>query len=151
MSGRDQQFLAVASWEAATEHMSFELRPPADTLGQDLESLSIHVRDHKQRSLAVVDRSCEAHYGTLVLTQARKGEAGARSWALQNSYGPEASELSVGGHEGRLYRLGPEVPADDIDGRNPSVVVWADGEILYLVASHLLPAARRRKLNFCHR
>jgi hypothetical protein len=100
------------------------------------------VRDHKQRSLAVDDRSCEAHYGTFVLTQSRKGDAGARTWALEKSYGPEAGEIRVGGHEGRLYPLGPEVPADDIDGRNPSVVVWADGEILYLVASHLLPAER---------
>ena len=64
------------------------------------------------------------------------------SWALETSYGPEATEVDVGGHEGRLYALGPEVAADDVDGRNPAVVVWADGEILYLVASHLLPAAR---------
>jgi hypothetical protein len=34
-----------------------------------------------------------------------------------------------------MYELGDEPPVDDPDPRPPSVVVWADGEIFYLLAS----------------
>ena len=39
-----------------------------------------------------------------------------------------------------MYELGPEVPPDDIDGREPSVVTWADGEMFFLLASGQLEA-----------
>jgi len=34
-----------------------------------------------------------------------------------------------------VYELGPEPPPDDIDGRNPSIVTWHNGEMFYLIAS----------------
>jgi len=38
-------------------------------------------------------------------------------------------------NERKIYELGPEPEPDDIDGRSPAVVVWADGELFCLVAS----------------
>jgi hypothetical protein len=41
----------------------------------------------------------------------------------------------VDGRPARVYELGPEPPLDDIDGRAPAVVAWADGELFCLIAS----------------
>ena len=128
-------FASVASWAAAEEMLTFRPLQPGEPAGFRLQSLSIFVRDHKQRELPIGERSLEAHYGGFVLTQARKGESEARRWALRVSYGAAAFPVSLAGHEGRAYRLGPEVPPDDIDGRSPAVVVWHDGDMFFLIAS----------------
>jgi hypothetical protein len=36
--------------------------------------------------------------------------------------------------------LGPEVEPDDIDGRTPAVVTWADGELFFFLASATAPS-----------
>lgn len=128
-------FTSVASWKEAEAQLAFRPRQPRDTAGFRLESLAIHVRDHKKRELPVGSRSLEAHYGGFVLSQARKGEGPARRAALRVAYGQDARPAKICGREGRAYELGPEVPADDIDGRTPAVVVWHDGDMFYLVAS----------------
>jgi hypothetical protein len=51
------------------------------------------------------------------------------------SYGREVREALVAGRPARMYELGPEPAPDDIDGRSPSVVVWHDADMLYLIAS----------------
>jgi hypothetical protein len=45
--------------------------------------------------------------------------------------------VQIGKCAGRKYELGPEPgpEPDDIDGRSPAVV-WHEGEMHYLVASH---------------
>jgi hypothetical protein len=73
-----------------------------------------------------------------VLAQAWKGAAEARRLALSVAYGRAAMRGRVAGHEARLYDLGPEVPPDDPDGRQPAVVTWHDGELHYLLASATL-------------
>ena len=132
-------FAEVASWEEAADMLCFEPRRPRDTLGQPLHSLSIFVRDHKHRDLEVEDRVLEAHFGTFSISQSWKGKKEARRWALEVSYGPAARELLIGGHEGRTYELGPEVPPDDIDGRSPAVVTWYEGGMSFFLASVELP------------
>ena len=73
-----------------------------------------------------------------MLAQARPGPEEARRQALSVSYGRVPLSGTVFGHEARLYELGPEVPADDIDGREPAVVTWHDGDMFYLLASTTL-------------
>jgi hypothetical protein len=133
-------FKTVPTWAAARALLTFQPNEPRHTAGFKLQSLRIHVRDHKLRELAVKDRTLEAHYGGFVFTQARKGVSEARRMALKVSYGPAATEAQFAGCEARVYELGPEPPPDDIDGRNPSIVVWHDAEIFYLVASVELPS-----------
>jgi len=128
-------FATVDSWAAAAAMLEFRPLQPRDTAGRNRKSLSIHIRDHKKRDLAVGDRSLEAHYGAFVVTQTRKGTEEAKRWALRQSYGPAPTPAKVFGHDARAYELGPEVSADDIDGRAPAVVVWHDGDMFYLVAS----------------
>lgn len=133
-------FDTVASWEDAEDMLTFRPRRPRDTAGFRLESLSIYVRDHKHREIPVGRRSLEAHYGGFSVTQERKGEAEARRWALSVSFGLGTYPVRLAGHEGRARELGPDVPADDIDGRSSALVVWHDGDMFYLVASGELPA-----------
>ncbi len=134
-------FLPVASWRDAASAVDFEPRVPADTLGHELQMLQIHVMDHRRRELPRRERSLEAYYEAFVFTQARRGRDEARRLALETSYGQTVEETTVRGHPARRYELGAEVPPDDTDGRPPSVVVWADGEMFYLVASGELPVA----------
>lgn len=133
-------FAAVSSWKTARELLAFTPREPKDTAGRALQSLSVHVRDHKRRELAVADRTLEAHYGDFVLSQAWRGADEARRLALDMSYGPAAREARVAGHAARIYELGPVPPPDDIDGRMPAVVAWHDGELFYLIASDRMAA-----------
>jgi hypothetical protein len=115
--------------------LTFEPRRPRHTAGRDLESLSVFVRDHRQRDLPVEERSLEAHFGTFSVSQSHKGEREARRWVVEISYGRAPREMAVAGHEGRAYDLGPEPPPDDIDARAPAVVVWHDAGMHFLVAS----------------
>jgi hypothetical protein len=115
--------------------LAFEPLEPEYTAGQRLQSISIHVRDHKLRELTVTDRTAEAHYESFVFSQVRKTADEARRLALSVPYGRDGNDAQVAGCAARMYELGPEVPPGDIDGRSPSVVVWHDGEMLYLIAS----------------
>ena len=113
----------------------FQPLEPKNTAGHCLQSISIHVRDHKLRELSVAERTLEAHYGFFVLSQAWRGIKEARRLALVVPYGAAACDAQIAGCAARVYELGPEPPPDDIDGRNPSVVTWHDGEMFYLIAS----------------
>jgi hypothetical protein len=141
-------FAPARNWKEARKLISFIPRELKKTAGRKLQALRIHIRDHKQRDLAVTARTLEAHYGDFVFTQSWKGEAEARRWALEVSYGREPREVEIGGRAGRMYELGPEPPADDIDGRSSAVVAWCDGEMFYFLASdrmevgELVPIAR---------
>lgn len=50
-------------------------------------------------------------------------------------YGPEPERALIHGREARLYALGPETPPDDLEGRQPAVVAWCDGDLFYFTAS----------------
>jgi hypothetical protein len=140
MTTRNEYFRTVASLDEAADQLVFVPIEPADTAGLPLDSLAIHVRDVEHGELPVADRSLELHYGGFVVSQARKGEAEAQRWATGVRYGRDPEEGMVAGHPARVYGLGPEPDPDDIDGRSPAVVVWQDGEMLYLVASGTLDA-----------
>jgi hypothetical protein len=70
----------------------------------------------------------------------------ARRLALHVSYGRDARAERIAGHDARVYELGPEPAPDDIDGRPPSVVVWHDAEMFYLIASDSLAAERLTRI-----
>jgi hypothetical protein len=133
------RFLAPATWEEAAALMTFSPRRPADTRGRALRGLRVHVRDHRRRDLPTHLRTFEAHYDGVAVCQSRPGALGARRRALEVRYGQRGTEIRLAGHEGRAYPLGPEVPADDIDGRSAAVVAWHDGPMFHFVASTQLP------------
>jgi hypothetical protein len=136
-------FETALSWKAARAMLTFQPIEPGYTAGFRLQSIRIHVRDHKRRTVPRVDRTLEAHYGGFVLSEARKGGiAEARRLALVVRYGSAGQDALIAGRAARVYELGPEPPADDIDGRAPAVVVWHDGELLCLVASDTMRSDR---------
>ena len=120
--------------------VGFDPLRPGDTLGQAVQTLTIHVRDHKMCELEQRERSLEAHFDTFVFTQARKGRGEARRWALEVGYGTNPEGVDIAGREGRLYALGPEPEPGDIDPRMPAVVAWFDGELFFLIASERIEA-----------
>jgi hypothetical protein len=128
-------FETARSWKAARAMLAFRPLEPRYTAGHRLQSIQIHVRDHKLRELPIEDRTLEAHYGAFVLSQAQKGASEARRLALDVSYGLAPREGRIAGRAARLYEHGPEPPPGDIDGRSPSVVTWHDADIFYLIAS----------------
>ena len=71
-------FETATSWKSARALVTFEPRIPHDTAGQKLQSLRIHVRDHKLRELEPTGRTLEAHYGDFVVSQAQPGKDEAR-------------------------------------------------------------------------
>lgn len=115
--------------------LTFAPLEPKHTAGHRLQSIRIHVRDHRLRELSVDDRTLEAHYGGFVLSQARKGANEARRLALAVPYGRAGRDAQIAGCAARVYELGPEPAPDDIDGRSPSVVTWHDAEMFYFIAS----------------
>jgi hypothetical protein len=128
-------FETAASWKAARAMLNFRPVEPAHTAGFQLQSIQIHVRDHKGRELGRQTGSLEAHYGAFVLTQARKGiPRRGPTPALDVSYGRTARTAQIAGHQARA-RARAGTPPGDIDGRRPSVVVWHDGDMFYLIAS----------------
>lgn len=135
-------FEAAASWDEARQRLSFEPIEPKDTAGFELEALRIQVADIDHGELAPDNRSLEAFYGGFVLTQAEKGVVEARRWALEVSYGPDPDPVTVAGHPGMGYDLGPEPPPDDIDPRMPAVVTWHDDDRFFLLASATLETER---------
>jgi hypothetical protein len=72
--------------------LTFQPLAPKHTAGLSLDSLRIHLRDHKLRDVPVGHRTLEAHYGSFVLSQARKGAKEARRLAIEVSYGRAARE-----------------------------------------------------------
>ena len=135
-------FETVATWKAARALVTFEPLEPRHLKGFRLQSIRIHVRDHRLRELPVGERTLEAHYGAFVLSQSRRGIQEARRLALDVSYGQAPREARIAGHSARVYELGSVPPPDDIDGRAPSVVSWHDAEMFFLMASGELPSAR---------
>jgi hypothetical protein len=115
---------------------------PKHTAGFKLQSIRVHIRDHKLRELPRAARSLEAYYGGFCVAQSWKGVAEARRWAMDVAYGQSPREIRIARHRGRLYELGPEPEPGDIDGRRPAVVTWHDGDMFYLVASGEMPAER---------
>jgi len=141
MTGNDH-FQTCADWTAAAELLVFVPRRPAFTVGQCLQSLAVHVMDHRRRQVPLAARSLEAHYSGFVINQKPAGSAAeARRLALSTRYGQAAKTVQVAGHEGRSYELGVEVEPEAVDGRSPAVIVWADGPMLYLVASGTMAVA----------
>jgi hypothetical protein len=134
-------FETARSWKAARAMLTFQPLEPGYTAGLDLEFLRIHVRDHKMRVVRTDDRTLEAHYGGFVLSQVRKGAEEARKWVMSVTYGRVTKESDVAGRPAKVCEVGPEPPPDDIDGRTPAVVTWADKELFFLVASDTMPAA----------
>lgn len=143
---RNEHFLTAATWAEARTLLVFEPRRPHHTAGRTLEALHIHLRDHKRRELAPEGRTLEAHYGAFVVSQSQPGPEAARKRAIETSYGQTMREGKIGGHAARIYELGPEPPADDIDGRSPAVVTWHDGPTFFLIASGELPAAELEQI-----
>ena len=131
-------FETARSWKEAEALVNFRPLKPSRTEGFTLQSIQVLVRDHKHRQLPVSERSLEAHYDGFVLSQCRKGNEEARRQALEVPYGSYPVESKIAGHDARVYELGPEPEADDIDPRNPYVVAWHDGEMLLLIASDRL-------------
>jgi hypothetical protein len=131
-------FATAATWRDAESLVTFRPAAPRWTAGLDLKSLRIFVMDHKHRDVPVGDRSVEAHYGDFVFSQTRRDVAEAKRMALDVSYGLAPKVADVGGHEARVYDLGPVPQPDDIDPRSPAVVTWHDGEMFYLIASDKL-------------
>ena len=131
---RAEHFWTVESWQEAAALLDFVPRPLPEISGRPLLKLEIYVRDLK-RDLPISDRILEARYPGIAFAQSKKDLAEARRQALDVRYGQDPQPVLVGGNEGRMYELGPEVPPDDVDGRSSSVVAWADGPIFYLIAS----------------
>ena len=128
-------FLSFSSWNDVQKQVPFKLFLPVDTLGETLQSLQLHIRDHKLRDLEPSQQSLEAHYGAFVYSQAQRSIEEARRLALSVAYGADARDISIAGHNGKIYERGPEVPPNDIDGRSPAVVAWHDGGLFLLIAS----------------
>ena len=128
-------------WKEAREMVDFVPLEPAECLGCRLQSLAVFVCDHRHRELPAADRSLEAHYGGFVFSQAMRGIEEARRLALETRYGPAPAEARVAGREARIFELGPEPEAGDIDSRSPAVVAWCDTDMFYLVASDRFAAA----------
>ena len=132
-------FESARSWDDARRLLSFAPREPAYTAKRALQSLRVHVRDHKQRELDVTARTLEAHYGDFVLSQSHPGSDEAKRLALDVSYGRSPQPSAIANHEARIYERGPDPAPDDIDGRLPAVVTWHDNGRFFLIASPELP------------
>ncbi len=89
--------------------------------------------------LAVANRTLELHYGSFMVSESRHDPGEARRRALDVAYGASPIQAQIAGHEGRIYDHGPEGDVNGPDGRMPAVVVWSDGDMLIVVASHDLP------------
>lgn len=137
---QNPHFETALSWEEAEALVTFKPLNPCLTEGFTLQSIAIYVRDYKHRELPVGERSLEAHYDGFVFTQRSCGKDEARRLALEVSYGRLSIEAKIACHEARVYELGPEPEPNDIDPRNPAVVVWHDSEMLLLIASDQLPS-----------
>jgi hypothetical protein len=105
-------------------------RPPTT-----LRSVAVHVRDHRGRLLPVDRRTLEMHFDDMVVSQTKVGSTEALRLAMEVTYGRQRRRLAIGANPAMVYDLGPVPPPEDIDGRSPAVVVWADGDMIFLIAS----------------
>ncbi|MEZ5559522.1 MAG: hypothetical protein R3E86_13385 [Pseudomonadales bacterium] len=135
-------FKAVASCRAARDLLTFEPVAPEMLGGCRRRSMYVFVLDHRQRHVAVPERSFEAHYDTFVLTQTRRSIEQARHPVLAVSYGRDGADTRIGTLAARVYELGSVPPPDDIDGQSPSVVSWHDEGVCFLLASNELRSAQ---------
>jgi hypothetical protein len=85
-------FAVVTNWKAAQAMLDFEPREPTETAGHRLQSLQIHIRDHRLRELPIGGRTLEA-----------------RRLALDVSYGADPQDGRMSRHAARLYDHGPEL------------------------------------------
>lgn len=129
-------FERLADWETARARLDFALAVPGDTLGHALVSLSLYVRDHRMRGVRAEKQTLEAHYGAFNFSLSRPGVEAARLAVVETSYGATSRTERVKDCEARVYPMGPEPEPDDPDGRMPAVVVWADEDRFYFLASH---------------
>src|SRR5260221_1388294 len=113
-------FKTARSWKTARAMLTFAPMAPAYTAGCRLQSLRIHVRDHKMRVIPTSDRTLEAHYGGFVLSQVWKGAEEARKGVMSVTYGRPAQDSAVTGPPAPVCALGPEPPPDDIHWRSPA-------------------------------
>jgi hypothetical protein len=90
-------FETAPSWQAAQALLTLRAAEPMHTAGHRLQSLRVHVRGHKKRELPVGDRTLEAHYGSFVLSEPRKGVEEARRLALDMRHGLAARETQIAG------------------------------------------------------
>jgi len=141
ISMSNPHFETAPNWKAARTMLTFRPIQPQYTAGCALQSIRIHVRDHKGRELSIADRTLEAHYGVFTVSQARRGHVEARRLALDVPYGQNGQDAEIAGCRACIYELGPETEPTDIDGRMPAVVVWHDGEMFYLIASGEMQSA----------
>ena len=87
--------------------LTFQPLEPKHTAGLRLQSIRIHVRDHKLRELSVDDTTLEEHFGGFVLSEARKSANEARRLALKVPYGRAGRDAQIAGCAPRVYELGP--------------------------------------------
>ena len=128
-------FPAVQSIDAAEALLTFRPSVPVFTDGCELDSIAVFVMDHRRREVPVERRTVELSYGRFVVSQQGTVPEEARRLAFDTSYGRGPIEVQLPGGPGRAYELGPEVPPDDVDGREPAVVVWASSDRFHLVVS----------------
>jgi hypothetical protein len=129
-------FVVVDSWDAAAALLPFAPRVPRDAGGRALQGLRVLVCDHRRRDLAPARRSVEAHFSSVVLSQSQHALDDAKRRALDVAYGQNGYAVAIAGREGRAYPRDPDALPGDLDGPGPAVVVWADADMLFLLASH---------------
>src|SRR5262245_57944496 len=132
-------FAMATSWDAAYTLMTFVPRAPKATAGMAPPVLRVYVRDHRLRAVPVAERTLEANYGRFVFTQSRRTPEEAQRLALHVSYGHAPKQASIHGRPARVYELGPEPLADDVDDRSPAVVAWPGGPRFHLLPSPGVP------------
>ena len=110
-------FETVDTRAAAGSRLSFDPLAPKRLGEFRLQSLRIHVRDHRLREVPFDERTLEACYGSFTLSQSRKGAAEARRLAFEVSYGAGGRDGLIAGRSARIYELGPEPPPGDIISR----------------------------------
>ena len=139
-------FERFSDWPAAGERLPFEPRTPGETLGFDLSSLALWVRDARDREVEPERRVLEAHYGGFVFSQSQPGRGAALRQVRDVSYGANPRPTRIGGCEAREYARGPEPDAGDPDPRMPAVIVWAAGARFFMVASDRLDLEALRRV-----
>ena len=133
MTDVNGHFVSAGGWEEAGAILGLEpLRPAMEPM-----ALRIHVKDHRKRD---VPPTLEAYFEGFVLSQSVREPDEAARLAAQR-YGADRKEVSVSGHAGFSFELGPEPDPDDVDPRQPAVVTWADQGRFVLIASDTKEAA----------
>jgi 3-oxoadipate enol-lactonase len=143
------RFVTPLTWKDAARLVEFKPIVPRKTRGRQLKRFRVHIRDHKARDLPKRERTLEAYYDGFAFTQRLRSPDDARRDAMGPRYGPKTRDVVIGGHQGSMRELGPEVAPDDIDGRDSAIITWSDGPMFYfffgsreMTLAELLPIAR---------